>query len=409
MKYKVLTLFPEMIESVMGTGIIGRALKQGAIELETVNIRDFADNNRAQVDDYPYGGGAGQVIMAQPVYAAYTSAVKDDSPDIRRRVIYLSPQGRRFDQRIAKEFAEDEELVFLCGHYEGVDERVLDEIVTDYISAGDYILTGGELPALIVMDAISRLLPGVLGNSESPDEETFYRDLLEYPQYSRPEVWHHKKVPKVLLSGNHKDIEDWRLKKSIERTSANRPDLFEKYQKKNALADRMKKARIQNIPASEALRFSDSEILLDGTSYYAVYDLDEKTFYAGCFEKKNVIIDGYESEVIRKLIYRYAYKAEKCYLLNMHGILPDIISENKTMIVFTEKNPLSTARVKEYGDFGEYLREAVIASLERGRTFYGFLPVSNWEHIKQALAIGLYSSGIRDVDLAIVRDRLEKE
>ncbi|MBQ1897202.1 MAG: tRNA (guanosine(37)-N1)-methyltransferase TrmD, partial [Lachnospiraceae bacterium] len=179
MIYRVLTLFPEMIRSVMETGIIGRAIKEGALELETLNIRDFADNNRAQVDDYPYGGGAGQVIQAEPVYRAYSEAVKPgsacSSEGKKRRVIYLSPQGKRFDQRMAKEFSRDDELVFLCGHYEGVDERVLEEIVTDYVSAGDYILTGGELPALIIMDAVARLLPGVLGNSDSPEVETFYR------------------------------------------------------------------------------------------------------------------------------------------------------------------------------------------------------------------------------------------
>ena len=203
MIYKVMTLFPEMIRSVMETGIIGRAIKEGALALETYNIRDYADNTRAQVDDYPYGGGAGQVIQAEPVFRAYQAAVQGLSSSentvsaegvcddkIKRRVIYLSPQGKRFDQRMAKEFSRDDELVFLCGHYEGVDERVLDEIVTDYVSAGDYILTGGELPALIIMDAVARLLPGVLGNSDSPEIETFDRDLLEYPQYSRPEIWH---------------------------------------------------------------------------------------------------------------------------------------------------------------------------------------------------------------------------
>ncbi len=395
MIFKVLTLFPEMINSVMETGIIGRAIKNEKISVQTVNIRDFADNNRAQVDDYPYGGGAGQVIQAQPVYDAFRSVVPDSDDGVKRRVIYLSPQGRKFDQRMAKEFADDEELVFLCGHYEGVDERVLDEIVTDFVSAGDYILTGGELPALMVMDAVSRLLPGVLGNDSSPDIETFYRDLLEYPQYTRPEVWHDKEVPPVLLTGNHKDIEDWRLEKSVERTRKNRSDLFRIYTEKTALINKMKKAKIQNIPASEALSFDDTDIIFSGNSYYLLYDNDVKSFFAGCFEKKNLLIDGYESRVINNEIKKHAKPGDKVVQLNLPDIITDKDYKDGYLLVFTERTPLSTQRVKEYGEFGEYLKENVAKALLLGKTYYVFVEAKDKEHVKMAKAMGFYMSYIK--------------
>ena len=395
MNFKVLTLFPDMISSVMETGIIGRALKNELISFQTVNIRDFADNNRAQVDDYPYGGGAGQVIQAQPVFDAFKSVVPDSEDGVKRRVIYLSPQGKRFDQRMAKEFAEGEELVFLCGHYEGVDERVLEEIVTDYVSAGDYILTGGELPALMVMDAVARLLPGVLGNDSSPDIETFYRDLLEYPQYTRPEVWHEKEVPPVLLTGNHKDIEDWRLEKSIERTQRNRADLFRIYTEKTALVNKMKKAKIQNIPASEALCFSDTDIIFAGNSYYLLYDNDAKAFYAGCFEKKNTLIDGYESRVINNEIKKHAKAGDKCVQLNLPEVITDKDYKDGYLLVFTERNPLSTQRVKDFGEFGQYLKENVASALLLGKTYYVFVEAKDKEHAQMAKAMGFYMSYIK--------------
>ena len=227
MIFKVLTLFPEMIESVMNTGIIGRALKEGKISLKTYNIRDYADNSRAQVDDYPYGGGAGMVMQAQPIYDAHKAVTANMEGTVR--TVYLTPQGRTFNQDMAVELAKTDNLVLLCGHYEGVDERVLEEIVTDYVSIGDFVLTGGELPAMVMVDAISRMVPGVLTNDESGTTESFHNYLLEYPQYSRPEEWHGKKVPEVLLSGHHKNIEDWRLKESVKRTRERRPDLYEKY------------------------------------------------------------------------------------------------------------------------------------------------------------------------------------
>lgn len=225
MDFYVLTLFPDMIMQGLSTSIIGRALGKETISLEAVNIRDYANNKHSKVDDYPYGGGAGMVMQAEPVYGAY-QAVKEKI-GCRPRVVYLTPQGKVFNQKMAEELAEEKSLVFLCGHYEGIDERVLEEIVTDYVSIGDYVLTGGELPAMVMIDAISRMVPGVLSNEESAQFESFQDGLLEYPQYSRPEVWRGKSVPPVLLSGHHANIEKWRREQSVLRTAERRPDLLE--------------------------------------------------------------------------------------------------------------------------------------------------------------------------------------
>lgn len=225
MNYYVMTLFPEMIESGMNASIMGRAQKEGKISLKAVNIRDFAGNKHGKVDDYPYGGGAGMLMQAEPVYQCYRFI--EEQIGRAARVVYLTPQGEPFNQKKAQELAEEENLVFLCGHYEGIDERVLEEIVTDYVSIGDYVLTGGELPAMVLMDAVSRLVPGVLSNEVSAEFESFYDNLLEYPQYSRPEVWRKKKVPEVLLSGHHQNVETWRRQEAIRRTLERRPDLLE--------------------------------------------------------------------------------------------------------------------------------------------------------------------------------------
>ena len=231
MQITVLTLFPEMIMQNAGVSILGRALSSGLIRINAVNIRDYANNKHGKVDDYPYVGGAGMVMQAEPVYRAYEAVTKDLNR--KPRVIYLDPKGRTFDQKMAHELAAEEELIFLCGHYEGVDERVLNEIVDDHVSIGDYVLTGGELPAMVMIDAIARLLPGVLHNGESAQSETFENCLLEYPQYSRPEVWHGESVPEVLLSGHHENVEKWRHEQSVRKTLQNRPDLFEKYLSKD--------------------------------------------------------------------------------------------------------------------------------------------------------------------------------
>ena len=225
MNFHVLTLFPEMIMNGLETSILGRAAAKGIVSFEAVNIRDYTLERHGKVDDYPYGGGARMVMQAEPIYRAYEALVEKIGK--KPRVIYMTPQGKTFNQNIAEDLAKEEDLVFLCGHYEGVDERVLEMIATDYLSAGDYVLTGGELTAMMMIDCISRLVPGVLNNNASAEFETFHDNLLEYPQYTRPEVFMGKKVPDILLSGHHANVEKWRREQSIIRTLKNRPELLE--------------------------------------------------------------------------------------------------------------------------------------------------------------------------------------
>ncbi len=243
--FHILTLFPEMVMQGLNTSILGKAVERQYIGIEAVNIRDYTQNKHGKVDDYTYGGGAGMLMQAQPVYDAYQSIAQKIAPEKKRRVIYVTPQGQTFHQGLAQELAQEEELIFLCGHYEGIDERVLEEIVTDEISIGDYVLTGGELPAMVMIDAIARLVPGVLHNGESAVTESFDNGLLEYPQYSRPEVWHDKKVPEVLLSGNHAKVEEWRLEQSLERTRQRRPDLYEAYMTAHPPVEKKKRRKKQ--------------------------------------------------------------------------------------------------------------------------------------------------------------------
>jgi len=229
MIFHVLTLFPEMITEATSHSILGRAIRSGAIQVNPVNIRDFAINKHGQVDDSPYGGGAGMVLMAPPVYDAYQHVrMQSNIPASRYPVIYLSPQGKVLTQAKAQELSAHKEIILLCGHYEGVDERVIEEIVTEEISIGDYVLTGGEPAALVLMDAVARLVPGVLGKPESHQDESFSGEtpLLEYPQYTRPPEFMGRKVPEVLLSGHHGKIAEWRREQSVARTAAKRPDLL---------------------------------------------------------------------------------------------------------------------------------------------------------------------------------------
>ena len=223
-QFFVLTLFPEMIQQTLSHSIMGRAQKEGHISVEAINIRDYTLNKQKHVDDYPYGGGAGMVMQAQPIYDAYQSIAEKAQG---ARVVYMTPQGRPFTQRIAEELSQEENLVFLCGHYEGIDERIIEEIVTDEISLGDFVLTGGELAAITIIDAVSRLVPCVLGKEDSFADESFSDGLLEYPQYTRPPVFHGKEVPEILLSGHHANIAKWRREQSLIRTVKKRPDLLE--------------------------------------------------------------------------------------------------------------------------------------------------------------------------------------
>ena len=240
--FHILTLFPDMVLQGLRESIIGRAEKAGFISLEALNIRDYTQDKHKKVDDYPYGGGAGMLMQAQPVYDAYLEAerriterkMREARPDKRRnRVIYVTPQGCVFHQEMARELAEEEDLIFLCGHYEGIDERVLQTIVTDYVSIGDYVLPGGELPAMVMVDAIARMVPGVLTNQDSGETESFSDHLLEYPQYTRPEIWNGQAVPPILLSGDHAKVDAWRLEMAKERTRERRPDLYAAYEREH--------------------------------------------------------------------------------------------------------------------------------------------------------------------------------
>lgn len=228
MRFHVLTLFPEMITGAVNNSILKRAAENSLIEVNAVNIRDHAFNKHRSVDDYTYGGGAGMLMQAEPVYQAFSSLQVPQGT----RVVYATPQGELFTQKKARELSECGELVFLCGHYEGIDERVIEEIVTDEISIGDYVLTGGELPVLVMMDAIARLIPGVLGNEASAEAESHCNDLLEYPQYSRPPVWHDRMVPEILMGGDHARVDEWRLFESIRRTRQRRPDMYARYRER---------------------------------------------------------------------------------------------------------------------------------------------------------------------------------
>lgn len=227
MKIHVMTLFPEMFSGPLGSSIIKRAREDEKLSIEYYQIRDYSTNKHLKVDDYPYGGGSGMVMTPQPIVDAYREIIKNNNIQ-KPRAIYLSPKGKHFSQAMAMELSQEEEVIFLCGHYEGVDQRVIDEIITDEVSIGDYVLTGGELPAMVMIDAICRLIPGVLSGPESYEEESIHSGLLEYPQYTRPPNFEGKEVPKILLSGDHEKIRKWRRRESLILTKERRPDLFQK-------------------------------------------------------------------------------------------------------------------------------------------------------------------------------------
>lgn len=313
MNFHVLTLFPEMIMQGVSTSITGRAMEQGIISVEAVDIRDFTQNKHRKVDDYTYGGGAGMLMQAQPVYDAYASISDKIPADRKKRVIYVTPQGTPFHQAMAEDLAKNDELIFLCGHYEGIDERVLEEIVTDYVSIGDYVLTGGELAAMVMIDAISRLVPGVLNNEESAETESFHGNLLEYPQYSRPKVWHDKEVPSVLLSGNTRDIRKWRLEQSVLRTKERRPDLYARYEELQNCLEVLTKNKLNNIDMIELIRRGrailigrkdDSILLQDSHSgvlfHYAAGQKSGEALFRLCKEqgKEEVCLILHQEEMV---------------------------------------------------------------------------------------------------------------
>lgn len=233
MRFHVLTIFPDMIKNVMNESIMGRAQENKLFELNVLNIRDFTDDKHLKTDDYIYGGGCGMLMTPQPIYSAYEHVLEsikeksENNANLKKpRIILTSPKGRRYNQEFVKELADEDDIIIICGHYEGVDQRIIDLIVTDEVSTGDYVLTGGELPACIIMDSVARLLPGVLNKEESFEDETFENNTLEYPQYTRPAEFKGLKVPDVLLSGNHAEIKKWREEMSLKLTKERRPDLL---------------------------------------------------------------------------------------------------------------------------------------------------------------------------------------
>ena len=236
MRFDIMTLFPDLVNTVLGESILGRAQKSGAINVECHNIRDFSEDKHRRVDDTPYGGGKGMLMMAPPIYRCYEHII--DNPeykDASTKVVFMTPSGKLFDQKKAEEFARYDRLIILCGHYEGVDRRVIDEIVDEEISIGDYVLTGGEIPACIVVDCVSRLVDGVLSDPECYEKESISSGYLEYPQYTRPYEYHGVKVPDVLISGHHENIDKWRNEQALSLTQKNRPDILEKYKKEKKI------------------------------------------------------------------------------------------------------------------------------------------------------------------------------
>ena len=229
MRFDIMTLFPDVVKCVLESSIIGRAQQNGHIVVQAHDIRDYTLNKHKKTDDTPYGGGKGMLMATQPIYDCFEAVKGNYAEGTKTHVIYASPRGRIFNHEIAKELSEYDNIVILCGHYEGVDQRVIDEIVDEELSIGDYVLTGGEIPACIIVDAVARLIPGVLSDKECYEKESIASGLLEYPQYTRPPVFHGKEVPEVLLSGHHGNIDTWRLEKSLELTKERRPDLYEKY------------------------------------------------------------------------------------------------------------------------------------------------------------------------------------
>lgn len=335
MNFHILTLFPEMVTGCLNESITGRAIKQNLISVNAVNIRDFSENKHKKVDDYTYGGGAGMLMQAQPVYDAWESVTHGE----KIRTVYVTPQGPTFNQKMAEDFAKEEELIILCGHYEGIDERVLEEVVTDYVSIGDYVLTGGELAAMVMVDAISRLVPGVLHNDVSAETESFHGNLLEYPQYSRPEIWHEKMVPEVLMSGNQKEINKWRLEQSIARTKERRPDLYQEYerlQKCKEILMRDKMTHMDMIEAinrgtAELLHFDENEILIkeNNTGIY-FHSLTN----AACAEDTYLINCNCRVDLDRLIIHQSEMIPVVESELGMH------VSKSAKQFVFTRKEKL---------------------------------------------------------------------
>ena len=336
MKFHVLTLFPEMISGGLNLSVIGKAVENNRIALHAVDIREYSLERHRKVDDYPYGGGAGMLMQAQPIYDAHRAVTEGRNV----RTIYVTPQGIPFTQTMAEELSEEEELVFLCGHYEGIDERVLEEIVTDYVSIGDYVLTGGELPAMVMIDAIARLIPGVLGNDTSMEDESFHNDLLEYPHYTRPEIWHEKGVPQVLLSGNHAKVSAWRLEQSKIRTQKRRPDLYAKYEKRQLLITQLSKDKRNHIHMMESLARGTAEVIYENQTECGVEAI--------LYDSKNKICMSNSPGVLSESNRREAFCADAEYIVINRPVQEQDVSEEDAGSAFKDYCVLSQCKLMLY-------------------------------------------------------------
>lgn len=318
MNFHILTLFPEMVTQGLSASIIGRAAEKGIVSIDAVNIRDYTLDKHKKVDDYPYGGGAGMLMQAQPVYDAWKSVADKKSGTKRLRTVYLTPQGQTFTQELAKELAREEDLVLLCGHYEGIDERVLEEIVTDYVSIGDYVLTGGELPAMVMVDAIARMVPGVLNNGVSGETESFEGDLLEHPQYSRPEEWNGKRVPDVLLSGNQKKIDAWRKEEAVRRTRERRPDMYKRYMELQDCLETLKKQKLLHIDMIELINRGQARLVYAKGANIVLFDKMSRIYFhtaesveEGCVALQAIEEDARGLQVVDLLILHQEFMCEE--------------------------------------------------------------------------------------------------
>lgn len=408
MNFYVMTLFPEMIEQGSRSSILGRAAKNGILSLKAVNIRDYTEDKHGKVDDYPYGGGAGMLMQAQPVYDCFL-AVRDKieldrgkDAGSKTKVIYLTPQGKTFHQEMAQEFAKEEDIIFLCGHYEGVDERVLEEIVTDYVSIGDYVLTGGELGALVMIDAIARLVPGVLNNEVSADIETFHNDLLEYPQYSRPERWHGKEVPPVLLSGAHKKIEKWRLEQSEIRTEKMRPDLYEKYRRRKNMAEKLvRENKALYADMSESLYRGRGILVYDGEDGAIILDKEAEVYMLAAFcedaAEKIVGLIPEKSDVSQFILHqevflppmerRYRLKEKmECRRAVYNQDVPAPMSK-RTDVVLLDISYLEEIAAHYHLGSREYIKERLLQGCIFGAFIEGRLAGFSGEHIEGSLGM----------------------
>ncbi len=405
MDFHVLTLFPEMIDGVMSESIMGRAIEKGSISCEAVNIRDYSKDKHRRVDDYTYGGGAGMLMQAQPIYDAYRDVKKNIPDDHKTSFIYVTPQGRPFTQDMAKKFAEKDDIVILCGHYEGVDERVLTELNATPVSVGDYVLTGGELPALIIMDAVARLVPDVLHNEASAEIESFHRDLLEYPQYTRPEEWHGMQVPQVLLSGNIKEVAAWREEQAVKRTRERRPDLFEKYSRMENIRQLLiKKKReyadmiylIDSGRAQIITRIADAVLLRDsdtGVCYFANLSADVIRTEE-VFEKLYEMTKGEIASAVSALVCHGACDADQIMeILDLAGV------QKKVLGVYTLKEKISVSKVKKLSSGKEVSKEVqtFLTNRVNGLLEAGFIPHQSFSSedkisIDYFNAIGFFAS-----------------